>query len=130
VEDHSELLGDVVEEAVPIILFSGFAFGPALLNISTSYNEWVLGQAQKTICNIRQMLKDIAADPEDANYRPVVTPTFSSLDPAYSEAGRSVLEPLTEVEGYGRAMLTSYERYLGALAAGDTTYVSIQAAAI
>ena len=73
-------------------------------------------------CNIALMHEDIVNDPPDPNFTQLATVEHLPLDPASSPDEQRLLTALEDERAIAAAMLTSYERYLGALDAGDVAW--------
>ena len=83
-------------------------------------------------CSLTQMYSDIAADPPDPDFTTVMTPTFSRLRTDSDAISSALMAAFDLQTGYGETMLKAFERYQGALAAGEAAapYAHAQAAAL
>ena len=70
-------------------------------------------------CEVARMHEDIAADPPDPNFATVQPPVFSTLTPSGQPASDALAEALDRQAAYGIATRIVYERYQGAVEAGD-----------
>ncbi len=85
--------------------------------------------AKKMSCEVRRMYDDIANDPPDPTLYEVAVPSFTALVPSDSPVLDEVTEALDRQAAHGIAARISYERYQGAVAAGDLVAQRLQAGA-
>jgi hypothetical protein len=105
--------------------FTFFTFG-----IPTDEVDAYLALAHEVSCGAKLMYEDIMNDPPDPNYTAIARPGFAELPSTGSTADDRVILTLERQRALGRAQLTAYERYLGALADGREIYVKMQAQAV
>jgi uncharacterized repeat protein (TIGR01451 family) len=70
-------------------------------------------------CNLRQMYKDILADPPDANFGSVLQPAYTTVPTLGDSVTDSLVTTLDRQRAYARVLLKAYERYQGAVVAHD-----------
>jgi uncharacterized repeat protein (TIGR01451 family) len=113
--------------------FTGLPLAIPTPDFSTT-DEKAIELMKTVICRAALMYSDIFFDPVDPNYTTVATPTFDAIpdvDPSHPEDPATALATsIDRQRAFGEAMLTAYERYQGALAAGDTAFVHAQSEAI
>jgi PKD repeat protein len=125
--------GDVITDVVEVVLVDsasiGVGFALFSFGIPTSISPFI-GLAREVIDGTAKMYKDIMDDPPDPDYTTVARPVFTEL-PSTGDAGNDRLaSTLDRQRAFGRAHLKAYERYLGAVEAGDEASVRLQAQAI
>ena len=86
--------------------------------------------AKEVMGGAKRMYQDIHADPPDLSYTTVSTPAFSELPSTGNAEHDHLLSTLDRQRAFGRAQLRAYERYLGAVEAGNETYAHMQSQAI
>ena len=107
------------------------ALGAGLLGIEVpSYQGALLKIAQAVSCSVSRMHQDIVEDPPDPNFTELAVVTPVSVPPTGTVEGDDYAAALATQQAAGRAALTSYERYQGALAAGDVQWQAEQATAV
>ena len=72
------------------------------------------------------MMFDIGNDPPDPNYTSIAVPEVSLPPISGAATSDSLAANFERVRAFGRAMLTSFERYLGAVEADADTFVQLQ----
>jgi uncharacterized repeat protein (TIGR01451 family) len=80
-------------------------------------------------CGLSLMYADIVADPVDPNYTSLAQPEFSKTVPVETSVGDAAVQAIDRERAFGLAELTAYQRYLGAKAANNESYVHAQAKA-
>jgi hypothetical protein len=85
--------------------------------------------ARKMSCEVARMYDDIANDPPDPTLYEVAVPSFTALVPSDSPLLDEVTAALDRQAAHGIAARISYERYQGAVAAGDLAAQRLQAGA-
>jgi PKD repeat protein len=118
--------------AMVIPIGGGIALGFAVyeLGLPTSELDAYLALAKEVTCGAKGMYFDIMNDPPDPDYTTVARPAFAEL-PTTGDAGHDrLIQTVERQRALGRAQLTAYERYLGALADGREVYVKMQAQAV
>jgi MBG domain-containing protein/Big-like domain-containing protein/PKD domain-containing protein len=114
--------------AVGGVLAVGFTFIP--FDVPTSLDGAFITLAKEVTAGTKRMYEDIMNDPPDPDYMIVAPPTFMKF-PITGDAERDhLIKTLDRQRAFGRAQLKAYERYLGAVAAGDEIYARLQAQAI
>ena len=80
-------------------------------------------------CAAGAMYNDIYNDPPDPDFATVVEPRFATIGDSDRDSLDRLMAALDRQTAFGEAALTSYERYLGAVAAGDDAAAVKQAQA-
>lgn len=81
-------------------------------------------------CAVTQMYVDIVADPPDPNFLEIAVPMPYAMPISGDPSIDQLSDAFSDVAAYGEAMLTSFERYLGALEAGNIEAAGMQAQAM
>ncbi|HEY9402004.1 MAG TPA: MBG domain-containing protein [Pyrinomonadaceae bacterium] len=115
----------VVDSASILIGFALFSFG-----VPTSISGPAVGLARDISDGTAKMYKDIVDDPPDRNYTTVAPPVFTVLPSTGNAEDDHLVSTLDRQRAFGRAQLKAYERYLGAVEAGDEASVRLQAQAV
>jgi PKD repeat protein len=108
----------------------GVAFTFYPFEVSLTVEELFISSAAKFAEETAQMYKDINEDPPDPNFTNVDPPIFTEVAGTGNTEHDHLVTTLDRQRGFGRAQLKAYERYLGAVEAGDEAYVRVQAQAI
>ena len=126
----------LVRENAPAYQFVALAVGTALgFSISAPFSEVTFikkgtEMIQELSCAVRKMYDDIIADPSDPNFGEVAVPrpyvTSASGDPLID----SLSPEFSDVAAFGEAQRISFERYFGAVNAGNSQASALQADAI
>ena len=85
---------------------------------------------EELTCGLAEMYAEDAADPPDPDYMTISPPEFSTLPTDQSTTDTTLMNALDRQAAYGEAALAAYQRYQGALAAGDPNYEHAQAEAV
>ncbi|WP_243075695.1 PKD domain-containing protein [Microbacterium sp. SS28] len=97
----------------------GFVLGfPSDINPTATKAKEIL---KNLTCLVSKMYEDIVNDPPDPDYGTIVDESIRSVPAANFPGSTShgLAESLATVEGFGRASLDAFEKYLGADAAGS-----------
>ncbi|MCA1568529.1 MAG: Ig-like domain-containing protein [Acidobacteria bacterium] len=132
VEDVNEQRKDWGWEAGLLVVGLGYGLGftVAVGGLPMQAYKPYFALAKELSCGAQQMYLDIVNDPPDPSYTTVVPPAFTTL-PATGDATTDRLSlTLDRQSAFGRAQLKAFERYLGAVEAGDENSVRLQAQAI
>jgi hypothetical protein len=108
----------------------GVAFTFYPFEVSLTVEELFISSAAKFAEETAQMYKDINEDPPDPNFTNVDPPIFTELPRTGNTEHDHLVTTLDRQRGFGRAQLKAYERYLGAVEAGDEASVRVQTQAI
>ena len=108
----------------------GLGFVIAYGGVPTAAYKPFLALVEELSCGAQQMYADIKADPPDPDYTTVVPPAFTTLPITGDATTDRLALTLDRKRAFGRAQLKAYERYLGAVEAGDENAVRLQAQAI
>lgn len=105
--------------------------GAGLLGIEVpSYHGAMLKLVQAISCSVTKMHEDIVLDPPDPNFTQLAVRTPVAGQATGTAEGDEYVAALAAQQSAGRAALTSYERYQGAVAAGDVEWQAKQADAV
>jgi uncharacterized repeat protein (TIGR01451 family) len=96
-------------------------------DIPTSRLDAYMLLLRTVTCRADRMYEDMAADPPDPDYRQTTAPIFSTFPVSGDTSVDGLTTSLDRLYGYGRAALKAFERYQGAAAAGDLSWVHTQA---
>jgi hypothetical protein len=119
-------------EGALLVVGAGYAVGFTVTAEAAAAQEFkpYLVLVKEITCGAEQMYYDIKQDPPDPNYTTVAQPFFTALPITGDVIGDHLALTLDRKRAFGRAQLKAYERYLGAVAAGDENAVRLQAQAI
>src|SRR3954454_4932669 len=109
------------------------AFGLFGFSLATGIELGVLSQglfwSHFVFCRQAQMWSDIANDPPDMNFHQVVQPALTMAPPLGDPLAEKLIATSNAITAYGKAQLTSYERYQGAVQEHDAAAAEQQAEA-
>ncbi|HEX8139760.1 MAG TPA: PKD domain-containing protein [Pyrinomonadaceae bacterium] len=130
-DDINEQRNDWGWEAGLLVVGFGYGLGftVAAGGVSTAAYKPYFALAKELSCGAQQMYLDIKNDPPDTTYTVVVHPDFTTLPVTGDAATDRLATTLDRQRAYGRAQLKAYERYLGAVEAGDENSARLQAQA-
>ncbi len=117
-----------VSGEVPVGTTLKFTLGE--LDIPTSSLSFYMSVLKYVSCRAELMMEDIVHDPADPNYTTIVQPEFSPPPVSGASTPDTLALTLERVRSLSRAMLTSYERYLGAADDSADVFVQMQTAAM
>ena len=95
-----------------------------------SSEEMAIELLKQLVCSEALMYADIQADPPDPNFTTVAQPSYATIPDPLSPAGFELAVSADRQRALGEAMRHAYERYSGAVAAGQPKFVHLQARAM
>ncbi|MFN0093045.1 MAG: cadherin-like domain-containing protein [Acidimicrobiales bacterium] len=110
-----------------VLAVGAAAFGPVLLGLPMSYNEAVIDIGKQLLCAQNEMFTDIVNDPPRADYTVLHEPRPRPIAETYNALGNEFVDSLEATLAVDRGMLITYERYLGAVLAGNAEWTRRQA---
>ena len=96
----------------------------------SSYNDAAKKILMMASCEVAKMYEDIADDPPDPNFANVEPPGFHNTAPIGDPATDALIQAFDREQAYGKAATIAFERYQGAIAAGQTTHAQTQLDAV
>ena len=105
----------------------GFVFDPP--GFDNPGEEKAMEILTDLTCGLTEMYADDEADPPDPDFTTVSQPQFSQLPSDQTPSDTALMSAVDRQSAYGEAALAAYQRYQGAVAAGNLAYAHAQAAA-
>jgi PKD repeat protein len=130
VKDGAKEYNDIQPSFQATIIGVGLGIVMNFIPETNSSTKKAMELYKEISCRASEMYRDIKNDPPDPNFNTIAQPEFAAM-PAntFPPAMLPVAVHTDAQEAYGRAALHAYERYQGALAAGDPSAVRRQARA-
>jgi uncharacterized repeat protein (TIGR01451 family) len=107
-----------------------FSFAAITLEVPTSMLDVYLALLGHVTCKTQQMYEDIALDPPDPDFGTVAQPVFGNLPETTDPVVTDLVRALDRQRAFGAVQLKAFERYQGAVAAGNDAGVLLQSQAI
>jgi PKD repeat protein len=131
IRNPKKVIRAAVADAIvePVLDFAGGVIGIPVPDYK-SPEEMAIELLQQLVCSEKLMYQTIAEDPPDTNFTTVAQPRFAIVPDPLSQQGFDLAVSADRQRGLGEAMLHAFERYSGAVAAGQPRFVHLQAGAI